>query len=298
MASDNRHLKKDHGFLVVQENKCELGRVPLDSILAVIVHAHGITYSNNLLVALAKQGSLLVLCGSNHAPYAVLCPLENHGLQGARTRAQWAATKPLIKRLWKRIVIEKIHTQADCLKAFALPDIPVRELAKQVKVGDEGNIEARAARRYWPLLMGKDFRRNISADGHNAQLNYGYTILRSMMMRSIVAAGLTPTIGLFHSNRANAFALADDLVEPFRPLVDSIVMQSQQNAQDELTTELKSKFSRLTRLDVQIGDIVCPLSHASNKVAFSLVKSFEEKKDQILYPHFPSPIELASLNEG
>ncbi|WP_316859277.1 type II CRISPR-associated endonuclease Cas1 [uncultured Cohaesibacter sp.] len=298
VASDNRHLKKERGFLVVCEGHKEIGRVPLDGILAVLIHAHGVTYSNNLLVALAAQGSLVVLCGANHAPSAVMMPLETNSLQGARTRAQWDAGKPLIKQLWKQIVRQKILAQADCLAAFHLPDAPVRSLVRSVRSGDEGNVEAQAARRYWRQLMGKDFRRDIGAVGHNSQLNYGYTILRSMVMRAIVSAGLNPTIGVFHSNRGNAFALADDLVEPFRPIVDALVLHCKHKGIEDLTPELKQQFSRITRLDVETDDILCPLGQAAHRLVLSLVNAYEKQETRLVYPKFPSALEIASLNEA
>lgn len=295
IASDDRHLKKDRGFLVVMDGKQEIGRIAMDQIMAVMVHGHGITYSNNLLVALAQQGSLLVLCSSNHAPAAVLCPLDNNSLQGARIRAQWQAKQPLLKQLWKQIVQQKIRVQADCLAAFGIADAPVRSLVRSVKSGDESNVEAQAARRYWPQLMGSDFRRDLSAGAHNAQLNYGYTIMRSMMMRSVVSVGLNPTIGLFHSNRANAFALADDLMEPFRPVVDGAIYHLKAGDETDLTPDIKHMLARLPALDVQFGDVLCPMSQAANRLCHSLVKSFAEGKAGLEFPQFPSPLTLSSL---
>ena len=183
ISSDGRHLSRERGFLLVSADRQEVGRVPLDQILAVLVHAHGITYSNNLLVALAEQGALLVVCSANHAPQAVLWPLAGHFAQGARMRAQWGAKQPLIKQLWKRTVIAKIVMQAAALEAHGAPPQPVFRLARDVRSGDSSNVEAQAARRYWPLMMGKDFHRDQSADGANALLNYGYTVLRAATAR-------------------------------------------------------------------------------------------------------------------
>ncbi len=298
ISSDNRHLKKKRGFLVVMDHQTEMGRVPLDQVLAVMVHGHGITYSNNLLVALAQQGSLVVLCAANHAPQAVMMPLENHSLQGARIRDQWQARPPLLKRLWQQIVCAKVLAQADCLKAFGISEVPVRALASKIRTGDGGNIEAQAARRYWPLLMGKEFRRDLKASGHNGQLNYGYTILRSMVMRSVVASGLTPTIGLFHSNRGNAFALADDLMEPFRPIVDATVYGFVQSGIEEVTSDIKLCLARLVSLDVQLGEITCPLSQAASQLCLSLVRSFETNQADLAFPLFPSALEVRSLGQG
>ena len=217
IATDGRHLSRDRGFLKVSEGSSEIGRTPLDQIAGVIVHAHGTTWSASLLVELAERGVPVVLCSANHAPKSVLLPLEGHHMQGARMRAQWRARAPLLKQAWKQVVIAKIHMQAAALDAVGEASAPLRIMVRKVTSGDSTNIEAQAARHYWPRLVGREFRRDIGADGENALLNYGYTVLRAATSRAIVAAGLHPTIGLFHTNRGNAFALADDLMEPFRP---------------------------------------------------------------------------------
>lgn len=216
IATDNQHLAAYRGFLTVSREGDEVGRVALDDIAAVIVHAHGITYSNNLLVALAERNILLVVCGSNHAPVSCFWPLDGHHAQGARMQAQWSATKPLAKQLWRQIVVAKIRMQAAILDANGAEAGAFDLLARKVRSGDPENVEAQAARRYWPLLFGEDFRRDRAQDGINSLLNYGYTVMRAILSRAIIAAGLHPTIGIHHHNKSNAFALADDLIEPFR----------------------------------------------------------------------------------
>ena len=132
-------------------------------------------------------------------------------------RAQWQAKAPLLKRAWKQIIISKVRMQARVLAVFGQPNARLNQLARKVTSGDNTNIEAQAARYYWPLVLGKEFRRDRMGPGANSLLNYGYTVLRAVAARSVVAAGMHPTIGIHHSNRGNAFALADDIVEPFRP---------------------------------------------------------------------------------
>ncbi|MEM9522559.1 MAG: type II CRISPR-associated endonuclease Cas1, partial [Pseudomonadota bacterium] len=223
IATEGRHLSRDRGFLKVSEDGSEIGRTPLDQIAGVIVHAHGTTWSTSLLTALADRGAPVVLCAANHAPKSVLLPIEGHHAQGARMRAQWQAKTPLLKRAWKQVVTSKVLMQAAALEAIGEVSAPLTMMARKVTSGDGGNIEARAARHYWPRMMGPEFRRDTGALDENALLNYGYTVLRAATARAVVAAGLHPTIGLFHSNRGNAFALADDLMETFRPLVDCAV---------------------------------------------------------------------------
>lgn len=295
IESDNRHLSRQRGFFVVSEEKREVGRVPLDDILAVIIHAHGVTYSHSLLIELANRGAHLVLCAANHHPIAIMWPLQGHHAQGARMRSQWEAPKPLAKQLWKQIVVAKIRMQAGALVAFGQSENALIRLASTVKSGDSGNLEAQAARRYWPMLMGKGFRRDQGADGTNALLNYGYTVLRATTARAIIGAGLHPTIGLHHSNRSNAFALADDLMEPFRPIVDCAVKSLITAGNTQVTTEAKQALARLIAFDLDFGENQSPLRVSLEKLAFSLSRSFETGKAKLTLPKVPPPMELAGL---
>ena len=254
IATDGRHLSVYRGFLIVEADRKEVGRVALDDIHAVIVHAHGTTWSANLVAALAERGAPIVFCASNHAPVAVTLPLEGHHAQNARFRAQWDASKPLAKQLWRRIVTAKIEMQGSLLAARNIAGAEAfQPMARRVKSGDSDNLEAQAARRYWPLLMGAEFRRDRDATGANALLNYGYAVLRATVARAVVASGLHPTIGINHANRGNAFALADDLVEPFRPLVDALVVAMVERGTDRLEPPLKRRFARLIAFDLRIS---------------------------------------------
>ena len=295
IETDGRHLAKYRGFLIVTQHGDEIGRVPLDQILAVIVHAHGITYSNNLLVSLAERGALLVVCAANHQPRAVLWPLQAHHAQGARMRAQWAAKAPLLKQLWKRLVTAKIEMQAAALGCAGHSPEPLLFLSRQVRSGDPANVEAQAARRYWPLIMGEGFRRDTGGDGVNALLNYGYTVLRAAAARSVVAAGLNPTIGVHHANRSNAFALADDVMEPFRPLVDCAVRGLVAHGTGEVTSGAKAVLARLIATDLDLGDMRSPVSVAFSRLAASLAASFDSGRPELTLPRPPDPIELAGL---
>ncbi|MEC5293142.1 type II CRISPR-associated endonuclease Cas1 [Aurantimonas sp. C2-6-R+9] len=224
VATDGLHLAVVRGFMTVSENREERGRIALDDIGAVIAHAHGLTWSNNLFVQLSKRNVPVIICAANHAPVSCLWPLEGHHRQSVRMRAQAAASKPLTKQIWRQIVSAKIAMQAAVLASAGAEAAGLAAMAKRVKSGDPDNLEAQAARRYWNGLMGPDFRRDRDADGANAMLNYGYTVLRAILSRAICAAGLHPTFGIHHTNQNNAFPLADDLMEPYRPLVDRMVL--------------------------------------------------------------------------
>ena len=157
ITSDGRHLSRERGFLKVTEKGAEIGRTPLDQIAAVIVHAHGTTWSASLLVELAERGAPVVLCAANHAPKSVLLPLEGHHAQGARMRAQWRAKTPFIKQAWKKVVTVKVKMQAAALAAIGEAPAPLTMMVRKITSGDTSNIEAQAARHYWPRMMGLIF---------------------------------------------------------------------------------------------------------------------------------------------
>lgn len=295
ISTDGRHLSRDRGFLKVSENGTEIGRTPLDQIAGVIVHAHGTTWSTSLLTELADRGAPVVLCASNHAPKSVLLPIEGHHAQGARMRAQWQAKTPLIKQAWKQVVTAKVQMQAAALDAIGETPAPLHMMIRKITSGDSSNIEAQAARYYWPRMMGPDFRRDAAQGEENALLNYGYTVLRAAAARAVVGAGLHPTIGLFHSNRSNAFALADDLMEPFRPLVDCAVRSIVTHHGVQVDSRAKQILARLIATDLPLGDGVTPVSVALVKLATSLGQSFESGKLDLALSRPPDPLTLAGL---
>lgn len=297
IATDGRHLSRARGFLKVSEDGLEIGRTPLDQIAGVIVHAHGTTWSTSLLTELAERGVPVVLCAANHSPKSVLMPLEGHHAQGARMRAQWQAKTPLIKQAWKQVVTAKVKMQAAALAATGEPSAPLTMMIRKINSGDTTNIEAQAARYYWPRMMGPEFRRDTKAADENALLNYGYTILRAATARAVVAAGLHPTIGLFHSNRGNAFALADDLMEPFRPLVDCTVRSIVMAHGSDVNSAAKQALARLIATDLPLGEGVTPVSVALMKLATSLGQSFETGKLALALPAPPDSLTLAGLGK-
>lgn len=276
ITTDNVHLRAHRGFIIVMLGERELGRIALDDVAALIVHAHGVTWTTSLAVRLAERGAVMVLCAANHAPVAWILPVEGHHAQNARMRAQWNAPLPLSKQAWKALVVAKIACQASLLSACGRQEgEALGLLARRVRSGDPDNLEAQAARRYWPVLMGPDFRRDRSSGGVNALLNYGYTVLRAATARAVLASGLHPTIGVHHANRLNAFALADDLMEPFRPFVDAVVHQLVNEGQDVLDGATKARLAALLATDVDLAGMTSPLSVAIQRLAQSLAASFE-----------------------
>ncbi len=290
VQQDGRHLALHRGFLVVKDGGTELGRIALDQIAAVVGNAHGLTWSSNLALALAERGIPLVLCGTNHTPAAVVWPLDSHHAQAGRVRAQVEAGKPLVKRLWRDIVRLKLRGQADALELAGAGGGPaLRSLAGRVRSGDPDNLEAQAARRYWPALFGPAFRRDRAAGGVNGMLNYGYAILRSGVARAVMAAGLHPSIGLHHSNRYNPMCLVDDLLEPFRPLADLAVHGLAARGVQEVDGEVKRTLAALMVADVRTEAGVSPLMTVQQRFGQSLAACLEGDARGLTLPGLIDP---------
>lgn len=242
LVSDGCYISKHRGFLRVEKDGRELKRVPLADVAAVIAGANASTWSQPALASLGTNGIPVVICGPKYLPVGVLWPLGSHHETGARIRGQLELGRPAVKRAWQALVKSKIAWQAALLRLLRLPDAPLLSLLPKVRSGDPTNIEAQAARRYWKLLFGKQFRRNREDDDINGLLNYGYTVLRSATARAVTAAGLHPGLAFGHTNRCNAFALVDDLVEPFRPHVDRRVCELRASGMNTVTKDAKRKL--------------------------------------------------------
>lgn len=216
-------LSVRHQQLIIRTDEAETSAPLADIAVLVIAHPR-VTYSHSVLTGLVENGGVSVLCGPDYLPTAMTLPLRANSEQAERFRLQAAASLPLRKRAWQQIVRAKIRAQGRVLAEFEKNSVLVTALERTVGSGDPSNVEAHAARRYWRALFGDSFRRDPDAADQNRHLNYGYAILRAVTARALCAAGLHPSFGLHHTNRYNAFALADDLMEPFRPLVDRAVV--------------------------------------------------------------------------
>jgi CRISPR-associated protein Cas1 len=296
VADDRRHLSMNRGFMVVKdtESSKELGQVPLDDIAAVIANAQGLSYTNNLLVALAERGAPFVLCAANHNAVGMLLPIEGNFEQSKRIEAQIAASLPTHKRLWAAVVRSKLEQQAAALEAAGSPTAPLTALAAKVRSGDPDNMEAQGARRYWSLLFGDSFRRDQQGGGLNGLLNYGYTVMRATMARAIVAAGLHPGIGLHHSHDNNAMRLVDDLMEPFRPIIDLKVWQLRRNGEETVTPESKRALVRTLYDDMQTASGATPVMVCTQRLAVSLAQVYLGQRDKLDLPLPGLPLSLAS----
>lgn len=287
VAEDSRHISLYRGFLTISNKgtQREIGRVPLDDTLAVIAHAHGLSYTNNVLCALAEKGIPFVLCNDLHETVGMLWPVCGHHQQAKRFDAQIAVSEPKKKALWAKIVKSKIQQQAILLEKRGISSAYLQRLVKEVRSGDVGNCEAQAAKVYWHSLFGKTFVRDRSADGINTMLNYGYTILRSAMARAVIAAGLHPSIGLHHCNGADAMRLVDDLMEPFRPTVDWFVFDLADEAKELLlTNENKQHLVGCLFVETLLQKTYVPVMVAMQKLALSLSLFFLGETADIVLP--------------
>jgi CRISPR-associated protein Cas1 len=212
--------------LVIRLTEGEEKSLPLDELAVLSISHPCVVCTQSVLAGVLKRGGVVVIGDEKHMPAGLLLPLEGHCTQTERVSRQAAAPEPLRKRLWQAVVRAKIRAQAELLESLGRPDPGLLALAQRVRSGDPDNIEGQAARRYWPLLFNNaEFRRNPELEGINGVLNYGYAVLRAMTARAVVAAGLHPSLGLHHHNRYDAFCLADDLMEPFRPTVDDAAVE-------------------------------------------------------------------------
>ena len=291
--SDNgRHISLFRGFLIVQDKSSEwkeIGRIPLDDILAVIAHAHGLTYTNNLLVELAKRNIPFVLTSDDHEVVGMLWPVDGHHQQAKRFDAQIAMGLPKRKSLWADIVRLKIKMQIWALSQFDIESKHLSRLVFTVKSGDSENVEGQAARIYWKLLFGEKFVRDRQLFGINTLLNYGYTVFRSSMARAVIAAGLHPSIGLHHSNDFNAMRLVDDLLEPFRPIVDVTVKKIVLDSRHKSTLiDMGSINKRLLVQglfqDAFVDEETLPVMVAMQKLALSLARIALKEQDKLTLP--------------
>jgi len=285
VTQDGRYLHAERDWLVVEEKRVEIDRIPLSDVQSVLVHAGHATYSHGLILRLSARDIPLVVCDHRHEPLAILISLNGHHRHAGRARAQSESKLPLRKRVWRDLVRAKIREQARSLMPFdAIGGEGLQKLIPQVRAGDPLNVEARAARYYWPRLFGKQFLRDRAEPGVNAHLNYGYTILRSALARAVTAAGLVPSLGVGHINARNNFCLVDDLMEPFRPLVDRLVKENSSEWSDCITPDARGVLAGMMACTVMTDDGETDLYRAMTLVVNSLVNLFERGDGKLYLP--------------
>lgn len=219
-ATPGTRLSVSHRQLVIERPDHAKATQPIEDLGVVIVDDARASYTQAVFIELLAAGATVMVTGRDHLPAGMMLPLDAHHVQTERHRAQVEAGEPVKKRAWQAIVRAKIAQQGAVLAHFGGDHGGLAPMARRVRSGDPDNLEAQAAQRYWPRLFGKEFRRDRGAEGTNALLNYGYAVVRAATARAVVAAGLIPSLGVYHRNRSNPFCLADDLLEPYRPFVD------------------------------------------------------------------------------
>ena len=276
-------------LVIKQEEK--VNTIPIEDIGVVILDNSQITLTQTILYKLLENNVALITCDSRHHPIGLQLVLESNTLQSERFRTQIEASESLKKNLWQQTIQSKIYNQAMVLHKFT--EKPIENMmfwSKSVLSGDTTNYEARAAAYYWEnLLQSHDnFKRERFGEYPNNFFNYAYAILRAITARSLVASGLLPTLGIHHKNRYNAYCLADDIMEPYRPFADMIVLETIRKypEQEELTKEIKASLLGISVIDVKIDKITRPLQIALQDTASSLSQCFEGSRRKIKYPKY------------
>lgn len=263
--------------------------VPIEDIGIIVLDHQQITITHGAMAALLDNNAAVVTCDKRHLPVGLMLPLEGHTVQSERFRDQINASLPLRKQLWQQTVQQKILNQAALLRELHNAETGnMLHWAADVRSGDITNLEGRAAAYYWKKMFPDldDFTRERYGDEPNAFLNYGYAILRASVARALVSSGLLPTLGIHHHNRYNAYCLADDIMEPYRPFVDRLVVQTMQLYPDisEVTTDIKRNLLTIPTLDVVIGGQRSPLMVAVSQTTASLARCFAGEARKITYP--------------
>ncbi len=242
--------------MVVEREGFESATVPIEDMGILILDHPTIIHTQGLLAACAENNAAVLICNAKHLPGAILLPLEGNSLHSRTIAQQVQTTEPTRKRLWQAIIQAKIREQAKVLLHATGDNNPLPAYAKRVRSGDTENLEAQAARIYWQRLFGQTFHRDPDGNGVNTLLNYGYAVMRAAVARAIVGTGLHPSLGIHHHNQYNSFCLADDLIEPLRPVVDLKVFALFKKLTDEpmLTPENKRTLLEVMNADCIVND--------------------------------------------
>ena len=306
--SNPAHLYKRNEQLCVSMNRAtetedetKIITIPIEDIGVLVLDNKQITLSHALIDALLQNNAALITCDDKHMPSGLMFPLAVHHTQTEKFKAQIEASEPLKKQLWQQTVSAKLANQGKLIKTLSYNPYPkprqkqladaadyLLSFSRDVKSGDGDNHEARGAAIYWQNIFPPEmnFRREREGEAPNNVLNYGYAILRAVVARGLVGSGALPTLGIFHRNKYNAFCLADDIMEPYRPYVDKIVYKIITSGEDwkELTPSLKKYFLEIPAIDIVIGGEQSPLMVGLQRTTAGLMKCFEGELKKLQYP--------------
>ncbi len=282
ISQNDYYLKKHRGFLAIYKSAERLAQLPFEDIIALILSAPDATLSKNIMVELAVRNIPAVICGANYMPAAMLLPSGFSPNSLCHPLKQAATPSSLNHRLWQQIITAKIENQYH-LASLHNPDHihlqRLKRLSETVKSADNQGHEGEAAKLYFPLLFEKGFIRDPHLEGKNSQLNYGYAILRAAVARALCAYGLSCALGIFHKNLRNSYCLADDMMEPYRPLVDQIVLKLDDEA--ELSKESKAELSLLIHTPIRTPKGKRPLYLALQELASQLAEIYNQGKGRL-----------------
>ena len=268
------------------ETKEEKGSIPIEDIGLLMLDHYQITLSNQLIQELMKNNVILISCDERHLPLAGMLPFSGNTLFSERVKTQIEVSEPLKKQLWKQTVECKIQNHLKVLEQLGKYAYPMYEYLKEVKSGDTTNMEGIAAQHYWKYLIDNDFLRDRFGDYPNPFFNFGYGVLLSIIARALVDTGLLLVLGIFHRNKYNPYCLASDIMEPYRPIADLLVMKWLQlhPEKQSLDKESKTFLLQIATQDVNIEKLVRPLIVGVKMTASSLLKCYTGEKRQISYP--------------
>jgi len=280
-------LSVENRQLIIERDGALLGTVPVEDMSVLILDCHTIVYTQEVMKLCADSNIAVIWCNDKHLPSAMMVSFDAHNLHTKTLREQIAAKLPVKKRLWQQIVIAKIKEQAKCLRQMKKDDSSLVCLVSEVRSGDTTNVEGKAAQIYWQTLFGSDFTREREVPGINAYLNYGYAILRACTARAIVGTGLHPALGIHHKNQFNPFCLADDLVEPLRPLADRYALGAIKKfgSDSDLSPPVKRFLLLMTQEAVSIEGKQMPLQTGLQLYAAGVRKALGGLAEKLPIPN-------------
>lgn len=278
------NLKNRQMVIRAKDNEDFHKTVPIEDLGYLILEDQRISITLPLLNALVENNVAVIICSEKFMPSAMLMNLDQNSTQAESYRNQLEASEPLKKNIWKQIVEAKIKNQAALLDKLNKDGSKLKPYYSNVKSGDSDNREGLAAKEYWNELFGREFIRFREGDTPNEMLNYGYTILRAAVTRALMGSGLLPIVGVFHRNKYNAFPLADDLMEPYRPFVDEIVFKLYSMGNNELTGRVKQEIINVLYVDTFFDKMTRPLGVSLSLTTASIAKCFNGTQKKIVYP--------------
>ncbi len=281
------HLSLKDGQLVASQEDGEV-RLPLEDIAYIVLDTGQAKVTATLLSACMEAGIVVITTDPRHTPNGLMLPFHSHHSQARIAAKQIALSAPFKKRCWQAIVVAKIENQAAHLDRSGGNGAALRAMVRHVGSGDPGNVEARAAREYWARLF-SDFRREADSDLRNKLLNYGYAVIRAALARALTAYGFLPCFGLHHASASNAFNLADDLIEPFRPLTDALAREraTDRSPREDLTIDDRRAMAAVLSSDCRVGGEIVSMLTASEKAAEGLQRALDgQLPARLVLPRF------------